>query len=116
MRALTRMKLINWHFFQNETIDFYGSTLITGDNGAGKSTLIDALQVVIIANLKRIRINSSAFEEKTTRDLKSYLRGKTGTEGGQHYLRNDDFSSHIVLEINHTNTRKSYQIGVAFDY
>ncbi|MCW3490210.1 ATP-binding protein [Dethiobacter alkaliphilus] len=116
MRSLTRMKLINWHYFQNETIDFHGSTLITGDNGAGKSTLIDALQVVIIANLKRIRFNSSAFEEKTTRDLKSYLRGKTGTEGGQNYLRNDDFSSYIILEINHTKTRKSYQIGVAFDY
>ncbi|MDW7650360.1 MAG: SbcC/MukB-like Walker B domain-containing protein [Bacillota bacterium] len=116
MRALTRMKLINWHYFQNETIDFHGSTLITGDNGAGKSTLIDALQVVIIANLKRIRFNSSAFEEKTTRDLKSYLRGKTGTEGGQHFLRNEDFSSYLVLEINHTKTGKRYQIGVAFDY
>lgn len=116
MRSLTRMKLINWHYFQNETIDINGSTLITGDNGAGKSTLIDALQLVIIANLKKIRFNSSAFEEKTTRDLKSYLRGKTGTEGGQHYLRNDDFSSYIVLEINHSKTGKSYQIGVAFDY
>jgi uncharacterized protein YPO0396 len=110
------MKLINWHYFQNETIDINGSTLITGDNGAGKSTLIDALQLVIIANVKKIRFNSSAFEEKTTRDLKSYLRGKTGTEGGQHYLRNDDFSSYIVLEINHSKTGKSYQIGVAFDY
>jgi uncharacterized protein YPO0396 len=110
------MKLINWHYFQNETIDFHGSTLITGDNGAGKSTLIDALQVVVIANLKRIRFNSSAFEEKTTRDLRSYLRGKTGTEGGQHYLRNDDFSSYIILEINHTKTGKRYQIGVAFDF
>jgi uncharacterized protein YPO0396 len=110
------MKLINWHYFQNETIDFAGSTLITGDNGAGKSTLIDALQVVIIANLKKIRFNSSAFEEKTTRDLKSYLRGKTGTEGGQHYLRSDDFTSYIVLEIKPSKSGKPYQIGVVFDY
>ncbi len=116
MRTLTRMKLINWHYFSNETIDFHGSTLITGDNGAGKSTLIDALQLVIIANLKKIRFNSSAFEERTTRDLKSYLRGKTGTEGGQHYLRSDDFSSYLVLEISNTKLGKSYLIGVVFDY
>jgi uncharacterized protein YPO0396 len=110
------MKLINWHYFQNETINIDGSTLITGDNGAGKSTLIDALQLVIIANLKKIRFNSSAFEERTTRDIKSYLRGKTGTEGAQLYLRNDDFTSFIVLEITHSQTRKCYQIGVVFDF
>ena len=116
MRHLTKVKLINWHFFTNETIVIDGSTLITGDNGSGKSTLVDALQVAIVANLKRIRFNSSAMEDRTTRDLKSYLRGKTGTEGRTTFLRNHDFSSYIVLEITHTLSGKPYLIGVVFDY
>ena len=39
MKKLTRMKLINWHRFENCIIDFGDSTLISGENGAGKSTL-----------------------------------------------------------------------------
>ncbi|MGI6317617.1 MAG: ATP-binding protein [Dethiobacteria bacterium] len=116
MRHLTKVKLINWHFFTDETIVIDGSTLITGDNGSGKSTLVDAIQVAIVANLKKVRFNSSAMEDRTTRDLKSYLRGKTGTEGRTTFLRNDDFSSYIVLEITHTLSGKTYLIGVVFDY
>lgn len=116
MRLLTKVKLINWHFFTNETIVIDGSTLITGDNGSGKSTLVDAIQVAIVANLKKVRFNSSAMEDRTTRDLKSYLRGKTGTEGRTTFLRNEDFSSYIVLEITHTLTDKPYLIGAVFDY
>ncbi len=116
MRILSKIRLINWHFFTNETIPVEGDTLITGDNGAGKSTLIDALQVVIVANLKKVRFNSSAMEDRTTRDVRSYLRGKTGTEGKSDYLRNDDFSSYIVLEITNTTVNKPYLIGVVFDY
>ena len=116
MRILTKIKLINWHYFTNETIPIEGDTLITGDNGAGKSTLIDALQVVVIANLKKVRFNSSAMEDRTTRDVRSYLRGKTGAEGKSGYLRNEDFSSYIVLEITNTTNNKPYLIGVVFDY
>ena len=77
---------------------------------------MDAIQVAIVANLKKVRFNSSAMEDRTTRDLKSYLRGKTGTEGRTTFLRNDDFSSYIVLEITHTLSGKTYLIGVVFDY
>ncbi len=116
MRHLTKIKLINWHFFTNETIPVDGDTLITGDNGAGKSTLIDAIQVVIIANLKKVRFNSSAMEDRTTRDIRTYLRGKTGVEGKSNYLRNEDFSSYIALEVTRTTTGTPYLIGVVFDY
>ncbi|UMZ74965.1 ATP-binding protein [Natranaerofaba carboxydovora] len=117
MRLLTGIKLINWHFFSDEDIDIENSALITGDNGAGKSTLIDALQVVLVGNLAKVRFNSSAFDEKTNRDLKGYLKGKTGTEGETVFLRNDkDFTSYIVLEITHTKTNTPYLIGVLFDY
>ena len=118
MRTLTRIKMINWHYFTNETIPLNGSALITGSNKAGKSTLIDALQVVIIANMKKIKFNSAAFDEKTERTLKGYLRGRTGTEGKMNYQRGEDadFSSYIVLEITRTSTAKPYLIGVVFDY
>jgi uncharacterized protein YPO0396 len=118
MKQLTGIKLINWHYFTNETIPIEGSALITGNNKAGKSTLIDALQVVIVSNMKKILFNAAAFDEKTERDLKSYLRGRTGTEGKYTYLRGneEDFSSYIVLEITHTITSKTSLIGVVFDY
>ncbi len=116
MRILTKIKLINWHYFTNETISIDGDTLVTGDNGAGKSTLIDALQVVMIGNLTKVRFNSAAMKDRTTRDIRSYLRGKTGTEGKTGFLRNEDFSSYIVLEITHTTANKPYLIGVVFDY
>ncbi|NMD43552.1 MAG: AAA family ATPase [Firmicutes bacterium] len=116
MRLLTKIKLINWHFFTNETIPLEGNVLISGDNGAGKSTLIDALQLVIVADLRKIRFNSSAFEDRTTRDLRSYLRGKTGAEGEAAFLRNENFSSYIVLEITRSTTNKPYLIGVVCDY
>ena len=35
MKKLTRMKLINWHRFNNCTIEFGDSTLLSGENGAG---------------------------------------------------------------------------------
>ncbi|SFR00564.1 Uncharacterized protein YPO0396 [Desulfoscipio geothermicus DSM 3669] len=115
---LTGIKLINWHYFTNETIPVDGSALITGNNKAGKSTLIDALQVVIVSNMKKVLFNSAAFDEKTERNLKSYLRGRTGTEGKYTYLRGneEDFSSYIVLEMTHSTTNESCLIGVVFDY
>jgi energy-coupling factor transporter ATP-binding protein EcfA2 len=116
VRLLTKIKLINWHFFTNETIPIDRNTLITGDNGAGKSTLIDALQLVIVADLRKIRFNSSAFEDRATRDLRSYLRGKTGAEGEAAFLRSENFSSYIVLEITRTTSSKPYLIGVVCDY
>ena len=72
--------------------------------------------MVVIANLKKVRFNSSAMEDRTTRDVRSYLRGKTGAEGKSGYLRNEDFSSYIVLEITNTTNNKPYLIGVVFDY
>ena len=43
MKKLTRMKLINWHRFNNCTIEFGDSTLLSGENGAGKSTTLNAV-------------------------------------------------------------------------
>ena len=42
MKKLTRIKLVNWHYFGNETIDVNGSFLLSGENASGKSTFIKA--------------------------------------------------------------------------
>lgn len=116
MKELTRIKLINWHYFENETIEIKGSALITGDNGVGKSTILDAIQYVLVADLRKVRFNVSASEE-TKRDLIGYIRCKTGSDGesGQRYLRHGDITSYAVLEFYDTVRRKYFLLGVVVD-
>ncbi|MFR5152666.1 MAG: ATP-binding protein [Ruminococcus sp.] len=75
MKKLTRMKLINWHRFNNCTIEFGDSTLLSGENGAGKSTLLDAIQFVIICSTGYF---NKAAHENGKRRLTGYIRCKTG--------------------------------------
>lgn len=66
MKELTRIKLINWHYFVNQTIELAGSTLITGDNGSGKSTILDALQLVLVADLRKIKFNRPSSRRQSS--------------------------------------------------
>ena len=79
MKTLTKIKLINWHGFYDETINIQGSTLITGDNGCGKSTLLDAIYFLLSGGEDN-KFNAAA-NENANRNLTTYMRGKTGTEG-----------------------------------
>lgn len=110
MKSLVRAKLINWHFFENQTISFAGSTLITGENGSGKSTILDALQFALIGDQRKIRFNESAHSQ-SKRDLMGYLRCKTGSEQSV-YLRNGDFTSYVALEFCQTEKNTSFVAGV----
>ena len=44
---LTKIKLINWHLFNDTSIELRGNFLLTGENGCGKSTLTDAIYFVL---------------------------------------------------------------------
>lgn len=116
MKLLKRIKLINWHYFTNTTINIDGSTLITGDNGSGKSTILDAIQYVLVADLRYIRFNISA-NDNTDRDLLGYVRCKTGSEnqGSLGYMRTGDVTSYAVLEFYDDAKDQYFLLGAVVD-
>ncbi len=87
MKQLTRIRLLNWHLFENATIDCQGTTYFIGINGAGKSTILDAVQFALVGGQRDVRFNQAALSGGK-RTLASYVRGELGTEG-QRYLRGD---------------------------
>jgi len=87
MKNLTKIRLINWHLFENNTINCEGSTYFIGINGAGKSTVLDAVQFALVGGQRDVRFNQAALAGGK-RTLASYVRGELGTEG-QRFLRGD---------------------------
>ncbi len=87
MKTLTKIRLVNWHLFENTTIDCQGSTYFIGINGAGKSTILDAVQFALVGGQREVRFNQAALAGGK-RTLSSYVRGELGTEG-QRFLRGD---------------------------
>lgn len=87
MKLLTRIRLVNWHLFENTTVNCQGTTYFIGINGAGKSTILDAVQFALVGGQRDVRFNQAAVSG-SKRTLASYVRGELGTEG-QRYLRGD---------------------------
>lgn len=87
MKQLTRIRLVNWHLFENTTINCQGTTYFIGINGAGKSTILDAVQFALVGGQRDVRFNQAALSG-SKRTLASYVRGELGTEG-QRFLRGD---------------------------
>lgn len=111
MKTLTKIRLVNWHYFQNETIEVKGSFLITGENTSGKSTILDAIQLVLTTNTRKFNI---AANEKSKRDLKGYVRCKTGDEDNV-YLRNGPIITYVALQFYEEKDAKFFTIGVKID-
>ncbi len=87
MKQLTRIRLVNWHLFENTTITCQGTTYFIGVNGAGKSTVLDAIQFALVGSQRDVKFNQAALAT-SRRTVSSYVRGELGTEG-QRYLRGD---------------------------
>lgn len=111
MKKLTRMKLVNWHRFENCTIDFGDSTLISGENGAGKSTLLDAIQFVVTCSANAF---NKAAHENGKRKLTGYVRCKTGRES-KPYERTGEISAHIALEFYEESKDRYFIVGAVVD-
>jgi uncharacterized protein YPO0396 len=95
MKQLTRIRLINWHLFENTTITCRGTTYFIGVNGVGKSTILDAVQFALVGGQRDVQFNRAAMDA-SKRTLASYVRGELGTEG-QRFLR-DDTTGVVALE------------------
>ncbi len=72
MLLLSKIRLVNWHFFSDSTVEIGLMTLLAGDNGTGKSTIIDAVQYALVANVSKLRFNSAAQDRRVSRTLESY--------------------------------------------
>ena len=117
MKKLTRVLLINWHYFQNTIIDFGTINFLTGKNSAGKSTIIDALQVVLMGETRSTSFNRAA-SKKSERTLKSYLIGSMGedVDNGKKSLREGkSFSTYIVAEFYDEYKAEYFCLGAVFE-
>ncbi len=108
MLLLRRARLVNWHFFTDETIEIGPMTLLAGDNGSGKSTIIDALQYALVLNISKVRFNAAASDNRTSRNLAGYCRCRIGSDTLD-FLR-DDTITHVMLEFE--DVEKSFCAGV----
>jgi len=113
MKWLKKLRLINWHYFTDETMEFGKQTLITGQNGAGKSTIIDALQVLFVADQRLIRFNPAAHDE-AKRSMIHYLRGKIGNDD-RSFVRDGDFTTYITAEFRDDDKKETFVVGVVID-
>lgn len=111
MKTLTKIRLINWHYFENETINIKNNALLTGQNASGKSTIMDAITFVITAGDQNFNL---AANEKGKRDLRGYVKCKLGALD-QEYLRDYDLSGHICLEYYSEKQEKYFCLGTVID-
>ncbi|MBI3942646.1 MAG: AAA family ATPase [Chloroflexi bacterium] len=111
MLSLTKIFLHNWHRFNHHVIDVEDSLYLAGHNGSGKSSVLDALQMVLVADLHRIRFNSSA-QDRSARSLDSYVRGKVGES---RWLRPGNTVAYIALEFSDKHTAKQTTLGVCIE-
>jgi uncharacterized protein YPO0396 len=95
--TLERIRLVNWHNFEDAVIEIGNRCLLAGDNGSGKSTVIDAIQYALAANLRIAKFNSAAEERRGGgRDLMGYVRCKIGSADAEY--RRGDTVAHVMLE------------------
>lgn len=111
MKKLTKIRLINWHYFANETIHVKNNTLITGQNATGKSTIVDAVAFIITAG---DQIFNLAANEKSKRDLRGYVKCKLGIDN-QEYLREGDTTGHVSLEFYDESKQEYFIVGSVID-
>src|SRR5262245_12063473 len=114
MLSLTRIFLHNWHRFDHKMIEVEDSLYLAGANGTGKSSVLDAMQVVLIADLQKARFNSSAQQgqERSERTLDTYVRGKIGEN---RWLRPGATVAYIALEFTDKTRDSKMTIGACIE-
>ena len=116
--AISKICLNNWHYIDRKILTLSeGINFFTGHSGSGKSTVIDAIQIVLYANTDGRGFFNKAAADDSDRTLIEYLRGMVNISENNEsqYLRNKNFSSTIVIELEQTRTHEKQCVGVVFD-
>lgn len=108
---LKKMLLINWLYYEKAVLTFDDIIFLSGKTGEGKSALIDAMQIVILGDTRNTIFNKSA-NEKASRDLMGYIKGKH--KNGTYKRDQGSFSTHLCMEFE-DEKGNAFTYGVVFD-
>lgn len=106
MIRMTRLRLINWHNFQDDIIDFKKITYLLGVNAVGKTTIMDAIRYCLTTN----KDFNTAGNKKSGRTLLGSVHQKQRAEDS--YLRPGHTVSYIGIEFLDENINKNFVITV----
>ena len=110
-KSATKLLLVNWSRFSNVSIALEGSTLFTGVNGSGKSTVLDAITYMLTGNTQ---FNKAAQDRD--RNVVSYVRGDTKSEGKSRFIREGEVTSYIAMEFWAPLEKQFLVVGVCIEY
>ena len=110
-KSATKLLLVNWSRFSNVPIALEGSTLFTGVNGSGKSTILDAMTYMLTGNTQ---FNKAALDRD--RNVISYVRGDTKSEGKNRFIRDGEVTSYIAMEFWAPLENQYLVVGVCIEY
>ena len=106
MIELKRLKLINWHNFENVTFDCARLTYMIGVNAVGKTTILDAIRYCLTTN----RNFNALGNKKSGRTLQGSVHAKQRGENA--YRRPGHTVAYIGAEFWDSVKRTSFVIAV----
>lgn len=106
MIRMTRMHLINWHNFVDDTIDFKHVTYLIGLNAVGKTTIMDAVRYCLTTNKEF----NAAGNRKSGRNLQGSVHQKQRAEDS--YLRPNHTVAYIGIEFLDEAIQETFVITV----
>lgn len=109
MKKIKKLRLINWHFFEDQEINFSDINVITGENGTGKSTILDAIHYLQSGGT--CKFNMAANTLSHGRTVENYLKARIGVENKEFLREQPDIIGHIAMEYFDTLLGKNYILG-----
>ena len=106
MIEMKRVRLINWHNFVNDTIDFGQITYMVGVNAVGKTTILDAIRYCLTTN----KTFNALGNKRSGRTLQGSVHGKQREENT--YTRPGHTVSYVGIEFLDQSRKASFVITV----
>ena len=106
MIQLSRVRLINWHNFVDDTLTFEKITYLIGVNAVGKTTILDAIRYCLTTN----KDFNALGNRKSARTLQGSVHGKQRGENA--YTRRGHTVSYIGVEFLDEKQGKNFVITV----